>query len=73
MPGLIWLLCWIGCISSHMCFAAYSAFALHIQKMCVWALNFNPLLLFFNGVFLFDPKRQVSKPLKQAILHAYSS
>jgi hypothetical protein len=73
MPGLIWLLCWLGCIYSHTCCAAYSAFAMHIQKMCVWALNFNPLFLFFNGVFLFDPKRQVSKPLKQAILHAYSS
>ncbi len=35
MPGLIWLLCWLGCISSYTCFVAYSAFALRIQKVRV--------------------------------------
>ena len=27
IPGLIWLLCWLGCISDNRCFAAYSVFA----------------------------------------------
>ena len=32
IPGLIWLLCWLGCISNNRCFAAYSVFALLIQN-----------------------------------------
>src|SRR3990172_10221089 len=35
MPSLIWLLCGLGSISTNTCFEAYSAFALHIQKVLV--------------------------------------
>ena len=64
MPDLIWLLCWLGSISSHTRFAAYSAFAQLFKKwwwipefLCCNSDSREPIFQYqsFNGWFFSVP------------------
>ena len=53
VPTLIWLLCWLDCISSHTCFVAYSMFSWHsiFVKELLKIMSFRQLYILVERDF----------------------